>query len=516
MAIVDPSSAHVRLTELDAVARLFARDVTLFSTEPDVQATVGRRLGWLDVAAAPQGWIAELTALAHQIRASGVHRVVLCGMGGSSLAPEVLAGVVGAHGDGLPLSVLDSTHPAAVERALAPDLLADALVVVASKSGTTEETRDLAALAAERVGPDQLLAITDPGSELDRLATAEGWRGVQRNPADIGGRYSALSRFGMVPAALMGLDVAAMWRASAAQLEACMTLDRATNSAARLAAFAAGYALGGRDKLTLLTPLELAPLGGWIEQLVAESTGKEGRGIVPVVGESGGPYGDDRTFVALRLSGVRLPEEDEVEAEGHPVLALDVARGAPGLAAEFVRWEVATALAGVLLEVDPFDEPNVSESKRNTAAVLSGVADGDPLPEPREDELALEDVIPPDYVAIQAFVDPTSEMLDALERLRAAVRAATGAACTVGIGPRFLHSTGQIHKGGPDTVVAVQLVDPVAEGPDVPGRDFDFATLLRAQAAGDLASLEAHGLRTRQRAVRTPSDVTRLAEDLGA
>ena len=499
--MADPVRAALEeLADRDAVRRLHDRDASLWSDDPAVQATVGNRLGWLDVAAEPAGWGDRLRAFTEVVRGDGIRRVVLAGMGGSSLAPEVLATVLGpSAGAGLPLEVLDSTHPAAVEARLGD--LDGTLVLVASKSGSTEETRDFGLLAAERApSPRQLVAITDPGSQLEGEAAEGGWRTTFANPADIGGRFSALSFFGMVPAALLGIDVAALWASGARMLEATRPqADLAQNPAAVLGAFLAAHARAGRDKLTLLAPPALAPLGDWIEQLVAESTGKRGTGVVPVVGEPAtGPdgYGDDRAFVVLTLGQERLAEADVLSAAGFPVLEVEVADRID-LGGEFVRWEAATALAGVLLGIDPFDEPNVSESKRNTVAVLEDLEAGRPVPsdddgDPRELVASLREG---DYLSVQAYVEPGAATASTLARFRTAVRDRTRVATTTGLGPRFLHSTGQLHKGGPGTVAALQLVDRVEGGPSIPGRPYDFATLLRAQAAGDHRSLRAHGRR---------------------
>jgi transaldolase/glucose-6-phosphate isomerase len=499
-----------RLRENDAVARLHARDAALFA-HPDVAAN---RLGWLDVATPPEGWPQRLATFAEEVARDGLDRIVLCGMGGSSLAPEVFAKVFAGGGRGASLHVLDSTHPVAVTRVLDDNDLSRTLVIVSSKSGTTEETRAFGAHAAALLDdPQRLVAITDPGSALAEQAQAEGWRESFLNPADIGGRYSALSFVGMVPAVLAGVDVEAVWARAAAMRAACETADPGDNPGAQLAAFAAGHAGAGRDKLTLLAPTALTPLGDWVEQLVAESTGKQGVGIVPVVGEPIGPaevYGRDRAFVALRLGGERLLGVDELAAAGHPVLELALDDRAD-LGAEFVRWEVATALAGVLLGVDPFDEPNVTESKENTLAVLGDVG---ALPEPEHGDVAglLGSLHPGDYLSIQAYLPPDDAHAAPLQRLRGVARDRLRVATTFGWGPRFLHSTGQLHKGGPNTVVALQVVDAPTGGPAIPGRPYDFATLVRAQALGDLRSLRAHDRRVTQVGVDGLADLEAVVE----
>ena len=515
MTATDPATADAlaTLSDRDAVARLHERDVTLWSQDPRHQAVAAQRLGWLDVAAAPQGWPQRLQALVERARADGIGRVVLAGMGGSSLAPEVF-GAVFAGAGGTRLQVLDSTHPVAVRALLDDADLSATLVVVSSKSGTTEETRCFAAHAGTLLPPDRLVAITDAGSQLEAEARDAGWREVLPNPADIGGRYSALSLFGMAPAALAGVDVAAIWRGAAAMLDACRRPPE-DNPGARLAAFMGGHAMAGRDKLTVLAPAALTPLGDWIEQLVAESTGKEGTGLVPVIREplaEPAVYGDDRAFVALRHGAEQLAGVDALAAAGHPVHVIDV-DAVDNLGGEFVRWEVATALAGVLLDVDPFDEPDVASSKANTNAVLDDLADGGRLPPPEHGDVhaLLRQVGPGDYLSVQAFLPPDAEHAAPLQRLRTTVRDRLRVATTFGWGPRFLHSTGQLHKGGPDSVVALQVVDAPAGGPPIPGRPYDFATLVRAQAQGDLRSLRARGRRVAQVGVEGPGGLEQLA-----
>ncbi|MBA2529435.1 MAG: transaldolase, partial [Euzebyales bacterium] len=498
MPPVDDALAELR--DRDAVARLHDRDPALWSDDPEHQDVVGNRLGWLDVATPPSGWPERLAAFVRGVRQDDINRVVLAGMGGSSLAPEVVAELFAHRGRGAELRVLDSTHPAAVRALLDDADLSRTLVMVSSKSGTTEETSCFAAHAGELVGPQRLVAITDDGSRLQAQALDQGWRAVFTNPADIGGRYSALSLFGMLPAALVGADTSRLWERAAAMLERCRRPVEG-NPGAQLAAFMAGNAGAGRDKLTLLTPTALLPLASWVEQLVAESTGKDGTGIVPVVGEpigEPGVYGDDRAFVALRYGADQLLGADALADAGHPVLTLEVEH-AEDLGGEYVRWEVATALAGALLGVDPFDEPNVAESKANTTAVLGEVGGGG-LPEPEHGDVGalLGELRSGDYLSLQAYLPPDPAHAGPLARVRAEVRDRLHVATTFGWGPRFLHSTGQLHKGGPSSVVALQVVNSPTGGPPIPGRPYDFATLVQAQAVGDLRSLRDHGRRVAQ------------------
>ena len=442
--------------------RLLARDATLWP-EGNVAA---KRLGWLDVPRRMREEAADLTSWARTVDAE---RVVLLGMGGSSLGPEVLRAALGSDR----LVVLDTTDPSTIAT-VEPR---DSFFLVSSKSGTTLEVHALFNHFWSKV-PDgrRYAAVTDPGTPLADLATERGFARTFLNPADIGGRYSVLSYFGLVPAALIGYDVGGLCdRAATADLEAAVELGVAMGGAARQ----------GRDKVTIVTPEPFRAFGLWVEQLIAESTGKRGTGCVPVP-TTEVETGADRHVVGLEI-------DDALQ-----------------LGTEFYRWEVATAVAGHVLGIDPFDEPNVTESKQNTAKVLETL----PLPavdgaDPATvgDWLAAT-VRPGDYVSLQAYVPYQQD--DALERLRRAVRdGLDGAAVTAGYGPRFLHSTGQLHKGGPPSVVAVQLAPrtPSAELP-IPGFDYDFGTLIDAQALGDLQSLRAHDRRVLRVEVDHLEDVT--------
>jgi glucose-6-phosphate isomerase len=505
------------LAELDdegALYRLFDKDPLLFDDDPDGQAEAAQRMGWLDVTERAGQEAPLLDAFVEEVRSDGLDRVVLAGMGGSSLAPEVFARVGGGSG-GMSLDVLDSTHPDAVRAALDRDL-STTLVVVSSKSGTTEETRSFGAVAAERLKDfSRLAAITDPDSELAIAASSMDYRAVLLADPAIGGRYSALSLFGMVPAALLGYRTGELWARADRQLSiegpggdfpAGAGRKEGVSPATALAAFLGGSARSGRDKLTLLAAPGLESFGDWAEQLVAESLGKRGRGIVPVVGEPVNPsaYGNDRAFVELRLAGARAAGAQEVEAAGHAVLSLELA-DPYDLGAQFVLWELAVALTGVLLDVNPFDQPNVAESKANTNAVLDRLANTGELPAPEDGDIAalLGSVQPGDYVSLQAYLPPTPEVHATLRELQGRIRDRLSVAVTAGIGPRFLHSTGQLHKGGPNTIVALQIVDAGlwderGDGIDIPGRSYDFRTLVRAQAAGDLQALRDHDRRVAQ------------------
>ncbi|MBW3619208.1 MAG: glucose-6-phosphate isomerase [Actinobacteria bacterium] len=486
---IDAADEEVR----ELVPRIWERDHTVWQPEPD---EVADRLGWLDAPTAFAGRIDELTAFADEVVADGFTDVLLVGMGGSSLYPEVLARTFGSTEGHPRLTVLDSTDPAAVARAGAELPPATTLLVVSSKSGTTIETRShlewfwsLLSDAVDEPGR-HVVAITDPGSELVALAEERGFRRVFENPADIGGRFSALSYFGLVPAALLGVDLERHLAGATAVLEACRSTDLDVNGPARLGAVLGVGAEAGRWELTLVLPRAVEAIGDWIEQLVAESTGKHGVGILPIVGE---PVADPDTYDNRRLF-VSLGTNEGIDAlaeAGHPVVEIPF-DGAADLGGEVVRWEFATAVAGALLGVNPFDQPDVQSAKTAASRVLDeGVPDIAPV-SPAD---LLRQVEPGDYVAITAFVDPGSEVVDRLESVRLRMRDLLGVPVTLGIGPRYLHSTGQLHKGGPERGVFIQVVGDDPEDVAIPGRDIGFSTLKQAQAAGDLEALQAAGRR---------------------
>ncbi len=505
------------------VRRIWERDPDLWKPGDAAHARVIRnRLGWLDSPVSMRERAGELKSFAAEIREANFRDCVLLGMGGSSLCPEVLRSSFGSAPGFPTFHVLDTTDPDAITQ-LARGLDDNrTLFVVASKSGKTLETLshlDHFWEALNRVGVanpgSHFVAITDPGTSLAVTARERGFRRVFENPPDIGGRYSALSDFGLVPAAVMGIDVARF-------------LDRALEMRARCSAETVpeenpGLALGstlsarhaaGRDKVTILAPPRIAAFSLWAEQLIAESTGKEGKGYIPIGAEplgAPGVYGDDRLFVALRLAGESLDTAPLRDA-GAPVVHLDLA-DLYDLGAEFFRWEMATAVAAVALAIDPFDEPNVQESKDNTnrvlaeyekvgsfpthepAAAANGVRVYSRIKAESPEEVLLRylsGVKPGDYVGLMAYVDPTPEHENALQELRVAIRDRHRVATTLGFGPRFLHSTGQLHKGGPATGRYIQITTTEHSDADIPGQPFGFAVLLRAQAQGDLESLRAH------------------------
>jgi len=510
-----------------AAAGIWRREPSVWSSDPTVQQKIANRLGWMMSPSLMADAVPRLVEFGERVKHDGFTDVVLLGMGGSSLAPETLRGVLGVAPAWPRFQVLDSTDPAAVLAASTTPKTT--LYLLASKSGTTIEPNSMAAYFRHRLEEsraprwgDHFVAITDAGTELDKHARAEGFRDLFINPSDIGGRYSAVSYFGLVPAALMGLDVAAIVAWAQAMLAAA---EPGFETAAANPAVALGLAMGagaraGRDKLTLIVPPALEPFGLWVEQLVAESTGKKGSGVVPIAGEplaEPATYGTDRLFVRIRLDESSDEESRDVEVRrlkdsGAPVVEIDLAETS-ALGAEFVRWEIATAVAGALMGINPFDEPNVQQAKDATRAILQSYLSTHQLAMPVPDrvlpgEIALtlsaaaRDTLqgqgadalltllgPGDYFGLLAYLGPDAELAAVLQRFRRAVRDRTGAATMFGYGPRYLHSTGQLHKGGGNS--GVFLLIPASPRQDVliPGEPFSFGTLEQAQALGDFASL---------------------------
>jgi glucose-6-phosphate isomerase len=469
--------ATADLEQRGALGRLEEGDHTLWQEDP---TEVADRLGWLPVIDEMQAVVGELRAFATQAAADGLRHAVLLGMGGSSLFPEVLFRTFGAGP--LDLHVLDTTDPAAIARIAELDL-GTCLFVVASKSGSTIETRTQFEHFWEATGGtgSQFVVVTDPGSELAAVGAERGVRHVFENRSDIGGRYSALSYFGLVAGALLGVD-----------LDGLLGRAAATDhpSGLRLGAIIGAAAQQGRDKLTLVLPPEVSAFGLWLEQLVAESTGKHGVGIVPIAGEQLGTpdvYGDDRLFVSLGSN----PTLDALAAAGHPVVEL-VFRNPIDLGTQVVLWEIAVALSGAVLGINPFDQPDVASAKAATNKVLE---EGMPTITEVATHQLLDQLRPGDYLAIQLFGDPGDPDMPKMDQARTAIRDRYKVATTFGIGPRFLHSTGQLHKGGPPTGVFVQMVGPDHVDVAIPGRPFGFSELKQAQAAGDLLSLKDRGLR---------------------
>ncbi|MEA2351835.1 MAG: transaldolase / glucose-6-phosphate isomerase [Thermoleophilaceae bacterium] len=499
-----------KAAEEDVARRIWKKDPTLWGGPgPEI----GDRLGWLTIADQMLESAGDLKEFARACREDGLTDAVLLGMGGSSLAPEVFRRSF-SDLDGMRLHVLDTTDPGAILATEREIDLSKTLFVVSSKSGGTIETRSqfayFHARVREAVGDDDagshFVAVTDPGTALADLAKEHGFLHVFEADPEIGGRYSALSYFGLVPAALMGVDVEAVLERAQVAEQACQHYDHSSNNSGLWLGVAMGeLALHRRDKLTFAVAEPIGSFGLWVEQLIAESTGKEGKGILPVAGERvGAPdaYGDDRVFVHLQQADAPeagfAKEMTELAKAGHPTFTLDV-EGPEDLGRIFFFAEFATAVAGWVLGINPFDQPNVQEAKDNTAKVLDQwAAEGELPEEPGADDEGLRSLLqqaePPHYVAIMGYVQPSDAFDEAVEELRTTIRDATKATTTFGYGPRFLHSTGQLHKGGPKTGVFLQLVHDGPDDVEIPGAGYTFGTLKNAQATGDLQTLRTHGL----------------------
>lgn len=516
-----------RLAELDAVRRLRDRDAALFSDDLDMRIPIMQRLGWTDLAEKAPGRLPLLEGLKSALLAEGATDLLLLGMGGSSLAPLVLSRVIGSA-EGFPrLHVLDTTSPVQVGELLATLDRATTFVLISSKSGTTIEPLSLYAivhawLTAEGMPKHEAgrhcIVITDPGSPLEKLRVRELMRMTLSAPATVGGRYSALSMFGIAPAALIGVHMPTMLSRAEAMERACAA-PLQDNPAALLAAWMTDSWEAGADKLTLVTSEPFRPFGLWVEQLVAESLGKNDKGIIPVIEyEPSTPagYGADRAVVVIRFGDdTVLADWSHAVAVDHPVFEL-TATDVFDVAAEFVRWEHATALAGVLLGVNPFDEPAVTEAKKATTEILEGGAglvppavgdlDGSwvtfaggltaPSPMPQDRAAALRAAISTaaegDYLALLVYAPEDEARLAPLRSACAHVSRATGRAVCLELGPRYLHSTGQLHKGGPNTGVFILVTARDREDFEISGKRFTLAALHRAQAEGDLVTLARH------------------------
>ena len=518
------------------VERLWARDPAVWgaaSGSADEQS-VASRLGWLDVATTMPPHLERLRVFREQIHNEHFETAYLLGMGGSSLCAEVLRSVAGSAPGFPDLVVLDTTDERTLMNATEHMNPERALFIVASKSGGTIEVASMERYfwslmsQARTAAAPHFIAVTDPGTGLERLARERGYREVFLNPADIGGRFSALSLFGLVPAAVLGGRADELLDAGAAMSEGCRQHNHA-NAGLELGAFLGAAALEGRDKLTLLLAPSLRTLGLWIEQLVAESTGKHGKGILPVVDELPGTpdvYGGDRAFVSVATAAEHHDEDllTALEAAGHPVLRLSTR--IDGLGAEFFRWEFATAIAGAALGINPFDEPNVAEAKEKTRALLDGFMKDGAFVEPsfhtgsalaQETRDAVASLQPRDYVAFLSYLPADDELTEAVSTVRGELRAAKKVATTFGVGPRYLHSTGQYHKGGPDNVLAFVITAEDETGTAIPDAGYSFSVLKRAQALGDIEALRAHGRRVVRihlpSAESAPLALTRLFED---
>ena len=491
--------------------RLWRKDPTLWFDQPVSEIT--DRLGWLVLPEAMEGEIGRLAEFVQEIKNEGIRHVVLLGMGGSSLAPEVFQQVFG-NADGYPeVLVLDSTHPTAIRAVEKQISLKDSLFLVSSKSGTTTETLSFFYYFWKRLNKEwgdpgpRFVAITDPGTPLEKLAAERKFRQIFRAPHDLGGRYAALSLFGLVPAALIGLELEELLDRARSMVEACAFCVPCQESPAlELGAALGELARAGRDKVTLVMSPALSPFSAWLEQLIAESTGKQGKGILPVADEPLGPsavYGKDRFFVATTLEGDRnedlVKKLAELESLGHPVARITLGEKLD-LGREIVRWELAVASAGAVLGIHPFNQPDVELAKKLARKAMQG--DGGPGTGDQKDthmigDSSLSETLKSwlgtaqkgDYLALQAYLAPSAQTTAALQQIRVMLRNRLGVATTFGYGPRFLHSTGQLHKGGANNGLFLQLFDDPAQGLSVPETDYTFGKLIHAQAVGDYQAL---------------------------
>ena len=552
---IEPGAASAALdtvfSQLDRLRfaeALWARRLDVWTSDQAASRTIANRLGWLDAINFITAHLPRIEAFAANVRASGLTDIVLFGMGGSSLAPEVFHRVLG-RADELPrFRMLDSTDPVAVRDALIS--AGTSLFIIASKSGTTIEPNSMAAAARRRVEAagvkgwgSRFVAITDENTDLHRRALNDGFLDVFINPSDIGGRYSALTFFGMVPAALMGIPLSAVIENTRAMVDACHATDPRANPGLALGALMGAAAIAGRDKLTLLLPGRLESFGLWVEQLVAESTGKQGKGIVPIAGETlNAPVGADRMAVVVRIDGIG-PDGTAVarlRAEGVPLMTIDMPRY-EALGAEFFRWEIATATAGRILDINPFDEPNVQQAKDATFALLQAYATRGELPAGQPDatcdgiritlsgaarerlgarapEKFLGVLAPRDYLALLAYVPPDDPALvPPFHDFRNRVAAERGCATMFGYGPRYLHSTGQLHKGGANNGVFLIVTAPPDPDLPIPDLPYSFGVLEMAQALGDFQSLDRAGRRVMHAHLpdRNPSTLRRLVDLVG-
>jgi transaldolase/glucose-6-phosphate isomerase len=493
------------------IARLWSRDSTLWTGTDESQW-----LGWLDIVEAQLHDAARFAQFAKDVRERAFTHILLLGMGGSSLCPEVLAHSFGKQ-DGFPeLHVLDSTDPAQLLATESRVNLARTLFIVSSKSGSTLEPNIFEQYFFERSGRDgsRFVAITDPGSKMQQVAERDGfWRIFFGRPS-IGGRYSALSDFGMIPAAGMGVDAAMFLGLAQGMVHACSpSQDMEHNPGLILGALLGTLALSGRDKVTIIASPGIRDLGAWLEQLVAESTGKIGKGLIPVDGEPlGAPsvYGSDRVFVYERLENAPNAEQDRsvaaLEAAGQPVIRVSVP-DVYHLGAEFFRWEIATAVAGSILSLNPFDQPDVEAAKIATKKLTAAFEESGSLP-PENDVVRIDagdlterlrahlnTIRPGDYFAQLAYIEMNQAHEAVLQGIRRRVRDAKKSATCLGFGPRFLHSTGQAYKGGPNSGVFLQVTCDDARDVPVPGQKYTFGVVKAAQARGDLEVLRERGRR---------------------
>jgi transaldolase/glucose-6-phosphate isomerase len=520
-----------RMAQLQAdnfLQRFYSKDATLWTNDPKGQEEVRIRMGWLGSPSSSLALLPELKKLVSEIRKVGYTHALLLGMGGSSLAPEIMSLIFGHQVTGLKFNILDSTDPAQVLRATQKNPISRTLFIVSSKSGGTAEVNAMFDYFWERAqrsvgdnADDHFIAITDPGTSLEKIAYERKFRKIFLADQNVGGRYSALTAFGLVPAALMGIDVEELLSCASWMATECGP----DQPLGRNPGFVLGAILGEafnhhRDKLTLIADPELAPFGTWLEQLVAESSGKQGKGIVPIHGEplaSPEVYGADRYFVYLRRNGKYDRKVTILRRAGYPVI-IQAIQDNPKIASEFYKWEVAISTACSIIGVNAFDQPDVQDSKNRTVSKISyyktyhtfdesnpafedqGIYlfgknpdSGKPLTELINKFLMAGK--PGDYVAINAFLMRDKKNEAVLQNLRIWIRAKTRLATTVGFGPRFLHSTGQLHKGGANNGLYLVITADPEHDVEIPHEGLSFGTLEHGQALGDLEALEARGRR---------------------
>ena len=521
-----------KLTSQNFTEGFWQKKAALWVQDEAGQASIRSFMGWLRVAETMVGRVAEIEQFVHEVKAAGFKHVVVMGMGGSTMAPIVFKAAFEQGANGLPMSVLDTTDPGTVRAVEAAVPLAETLFIVASKSGTTAEPlafgdyfyAKLKELKGDRAG-ENFVAITDPGSQFVTSATAQGYRRIFLNFSEVGGRFSALSYFGLVPAALYGLPIGELLTRAIGMMRACGAYGPVVSNPGLILGASLGVlAQLGRDKLTLVVPEALNDLGLWLEQLIAESTGKEGKGILPVAGEPLGEvgiYGTDRVFVYVGYQGqadaANTAKLQLLEQAGHPVITI-LMNDALDLGAEFYRWEVATAVASAVFGINPFDQPNVQAAKTATDGLMKAVEEQGSLPE-KTQPVAHENGVdyyanvpggsaaevlkaffaqtkPGDFLCLQAYLTESPAVSASLLELRQRVQQQLHIATTSGYGPRFLHSTGQYHKGGPDTGLFVQFTDDNPQDLALPGRSYTFGTFKNAQALGDLEALQSYHRRT--------------------
>jgi len=551
-SLADPVRRRVAGLIADAVpARLWSHDPTLWTADKAGQDEVRNRMGWLNLPDSSRLALKEIRDFVSQVHADGFTHFLLIGMGGSSLAPDVLSLCFPISSEnGVNFSILDSTDPEqifAAEGAFPPE---KTLYLVSSKSGGTAEINALFNYFWERSGRagSHFVAITDPGTSLEALANVRGFRKSFRADPSVGGRYSALTHFGLVPAALLGIDLDRLLDRAAWMMSQCAAdISGARNPGLVLGAILGQFTLDGHDKLTILADKSIAPFGAWLEQLVAESSGKRGKGIIPVVGEqllgvsptsSKGleGFGADRLLVYLRREGELDGVIKPLQEAGHPVLVFNLA-DAYDLGAEFYRWEVATAIACSILGVNAFDQPDVQDSKDRTKTKSAAYSQSNHLDQGspfwnddgvqafstlRMSDSSLDKILKSflnaarkgNYVAINAYLPRNADMTAALTQIRQAIRSKTGCATTIGYGPRFLHSTGQLHKGGPDSGLFLQITAEPVNDLNIPGQGMSFGTLERAQALGDYEALAARGRRILRLNLSSPGNIKLLVNAL--